>query len=224
MNKFVLTDGNGKYICKDQVSNKYAVTTNENRAVQFDSRLKAANVLKSSIASDMKRVFRVQEFREDYVKPSLSQDSEKPQSESIQTVQDANSAATLRVDTDAINEGIKQWLYKAAEIFSKADDIRNQLNSELSECDCMLTDIHHHIELNGFNACQGYKLAKRMQVILKERRRIKDCMYILNTLRGAGMNEEIIGQMIENVKRMDDRKYFPRVIEDVYENPVTDKT
>ncbi|UUV46051.1 hypothetical protein [Bacillus phage vB_BanS-Thrax1] len=51
-----------------------------------------------------------------------------------------------------------------------------ELNHELQRVDNMRQDVLHMIELYNFNASEGYKFAKMLQVISKARRRIKDRM------------------------------------------------
>lgn len=49
-----------------------------------------------------------------------------------------------------------------------------ELRDELYRVDQMRNDVLHIIELMNFNAVEGYKFSKMLQIILKARRKIKD--------------------------------------------------
>lgn len=49
-----------------------------------------------------------------------------------------------------------------------------ELRDELYRIDQMRNDVLHIVELMNFNAVEGYKFSKMLQVILKARRKVKD--------------------------------------------------
>lgn len=51
-----------------------------------------------------------------------------------------------------------------------------ELKDELYRIDWMRNDVLHIIELMNFNAVEGYKFSKMLQIILKARRKVKDRM------------------------------------------------
>ena len=74
------------------------------------------------------------------------------------------------------------------------------LSKKLSEADKLVSDIYHQIEYENFNACDGYKLAKKMQIALRERRGIKNEMAIIQHIHQCGISnlpkiEEIATKM-----------------------------
>ncbi|GIQ63656.1 hypothetical protein PACILC2_22240 [Paenibacillus cisolokensis] len=63
-----------------------------------------------------------------------------------------------------------------SELQSLAHRVRNEskrLSSELSRVDRIISGIYHEIEGCRFDVVSGYRLAKRLQDVLKERREIK---------------------------------------------------
>lgn len=54
------------------------------------------------------------------------------------------------------------------------EELPKKVNAELSRLDKEQCDVLHMIEFGRFNACDGYKLAKRLQDIRLERRDIKN--------------------------------------------------
>lgn len=61
-------------------------------------------------------------------------------------------------------------------------DRRNAHIQMLSTVDHEVNDIYHRIEQSKFNACNGYLLARELQMKLRERRRIKQELKNLKVL------------------------------------------
>lgn len=60
-----------------------------------------------------------------------------------------------------------------------------RLKSELSTVDRSIQDILHVIELTSQNACNGYKLYRKLKELSKQRRSIKNRLFILSHLLGS---------------------------------------
>ena len=63
------------------------------------------------------------------------------------------------------------------------------LSKKISQADKLISDIYHQIEYENFNACEGYKLAKKMQVALRARRGIKNEMAIIQHIHQCGISD-----------------------------------
>lgn len=79
-------------------------------------------------------------------------------------------------------------------------------------------DILHKIELNNFNARDGFKLARKLQIVRQERRRLKDNNFILNHLlsfisKNKNLLQDLqktVSSVIEAEKAQNERQYYPR--------------
>jgi prefoldin subunit 5 len=58
---------------------------------------------------------------------------------------------------------------------------KKHLKEELSMYDKQISSIYHELEVSKINACQGYKVAKRLQEILRKRRVVKNQLNEINT-------------------------------------------
>lgn len=77
----------------------------------------------------------------------------------------------------------------------------------------------HELELTKFNACEGYNLAKELQILRHKRRQYKDQEEQLDVLRGF-MNKHkwVISDLKPLIKILEDkqehqlyRKYTPKI-------------
>jgi len=107
---------------------------------------------------------------------------------------------------------------KATEYLKELDVLVNNINKEFnilskkqSEYDTKLSEYYHQIENANFNACEGYKLTKQLQQLLRKRRIVKDELFRLNSLRQTlnivAMNNSIIKSKknIEKSKKHSDQ-------------------
>lgn len=78
----------------------------------------------------------------------------------------------------------------------------------LSICDRKVSDILHMIEFNEMSASDGYKMAKMLKEVLKERRVYKDFIYVASLISGVSMNPSIA----TSVSNMSEREYSPKEI------------
>ena len=62
---YVITDGHGSYIRKDEFSGKYVPVRNASFAERFEQRCKAANVLKNAIGKNIRSKYKVVDIEEE---------------------------------------------------------------------------------------------------------------------------------------------------------------
>lgn len=77
------------------------------------------------------------------------------------------------------------YLNKIDNIFTEIQTKKEALTSELSKVDLELEDFLHYVEFENFNACQGYKYAKKIQELRQTRRDIKDELAPLSHLHNS---------------------------------------
>ena len=58
------------------------------------------------------------------------------------------------------------------------------ISQNIKDTDSEICDILHDVELTSFNASEGYKLAKELQILRKRRREYKEYEEQLDMLRG----------------------------------------
>jgi len=129
---------------------------------------------------------------------------------------------------------------KAKEYSEKLLDIYNSINSdfshyseELSQADLYEQDILHIIENGGFNASEGYKLAKMIYDNRQKRRLIKNELEPLQQLKNnfIDQNMKSLDNAHQNVIRKDtiltklteNKIYHPRVLDSTELKVVTNE-
>lgn len=107
-------------------------------------------------------------------------------------------------------------------IIDEIQEETKKFSDKLSNIDLMQSDILHKIELETFNASEGYKLCKLLKNTLEERRDIKnecDALRVLNDrLYGSEIPKQIrsINRNVISFKEgMVKRRYVPRVLKNI---------
>lgn len=119
-------------------------------------------------------------------------------------------------------EAIAKDLHSKFEYLPKQIEV---LQTEESLCDQEISDLLHIIELSAFNASEGYKYSRELQITLQKRREIKNEVTSLRQLKQSlesvnGMKEKLttLNQKIgERNKIVLSKKYTPRVRSDLIE-------
>lgn len=89
------------------------------------------------------------------------------------------------------------------------ENIPNQIkmmNIEIMLCDREEQDILHKIELESFNAYQGWNLAKDIQITRRKRRELKDELEDLTRLQESLLSSRTIRQHIQSIEDFMDHK------------------
>ena len=92
------------------------------------------------------------------------------------------------------------------------------LKLELSNVDLEISDILHYIEFHRFSACEGYKLAKMIQVASDKRREIKKQLEVINIFKTSTCTSISSGHLINKIDNVDDKIYRPRILNNLFEN------
>lgn len=122
-------------------------------------------------------------------------------------------------------EETKEFLKSIIDFFKSVDENIFELNKQLVTKEGEQEDLLHELELGKLNAIDINKTARQLIKTRKERRQIKNNLELLKTLKPTtdtyykkGINAEIT-QTISNLdsllKTWHDRKYTPRVLEDL---------
>jgi hypothetical protein len=83
----------------------------------------------------------------------------------------------------------------------------NTMKCELSRLDRMQSDLLHKIEMDNFNAAEGYALAKSIKTIREKRRNVKNEFERLQSIRDSA---RMINRRVENnVNKIIERQQYP---------------
>lgn len=204
--RYVLTDGKGNYIRFDRDSHKYVPVCKFSHAMAWPTFEKAEGIRKKQLpkklSSEYYTVFA--EVSEDTpqgrIAPSPAPYAEAPKPE---PVPEAPKPMTV-TEQRRLEELVAQLRALIAELTSRRDELRLQQ----SEIDKEVSDIQHYIELGRLNACDGFLIYKRLREALQRRRDVRDYLQIVNFAAECG----------NSINMLDDRKYSPRVLKDLFED------
>ena len=205
MNGYAITDANKSiWVCQD-TSGSYSLTTDKGKAAIFDSKPAADMVFKCNLSKLIKskgvevKAVKLQIAGADVPKKELASTPSAPP-------EFGSSKYLISVLSDAA---------------SKLNCRHLELVEEVSKYDRQKSDVEHYIEFNAgkLNACDGFKAYKLLQDILVERRKVKDELQIIQSVRDTmSLSEDIEGK----VKELESRTYEPRELTYLFEKGGTE--
>lgn len=118
---------------------------------------------------------------------------------------------------------IEGSLVELSSFFMQLPNQIKYLEKEVQLCNLETSDLLHLIELDNFNASDGFKHAKDLQITRQKRRELKDELEILSDLQeNLKTNRPFTHQVdainklsIQRQKRMKTRGYTPRIRSDL---------
>ena len=196
---YVLTDGNGNYIRNDESTGKYVPVRGEKYAKQFPTSQKALSILQNSVAKNIRSNYNVAAIEDKDVF-------------SIETVKDL-------VDQEIIDDEILNWsqnVDSVLDMINRAKNRKDELTEKISTVDKEITDIQHYIELNRINAYQGWLSASMLQNRLRQRRKYKDELSILNAILNSGIDAVNMQGVKAAISNLSGRRYAPRILTELF--------
>lgn len=160
------------------------------------------------------------------VKKTAEQWEEKSSKQNVVDVTQVVKHDSIESKPPVSPDNMKVIMSELSETVNKLVGIINQipsdedLESAIHHEDRKIMDILHKIELDAFNAADGYIYAKMIKDCRKKRRAVKDMVRIKNELSCIS-NESFINQsksMLKAIKDLDDRKYKPRELKGLFED------
>ena len=202
MGCYVISNKDGSYIRKDKATGKYVPVRSCKYAEQWDTLAKANGVLHNSIAKNIRENYQVRYL------------------ETGKIVDKGNINAQRKLCSKEItDDNIGQWLSKInaiVDILSGSDVRQHELNTHLSEVDKEIVDVEHYIEFGKFNAYQGWLCFKMLQNLLKQRRKYKDEIQVLNLIKQCKIDKNSMSKLAQNISNIQNKCYSPRAIPELF--------
>ena len=177
---------NGEMFLKRDKNNHLVVTSIQREALKFNDREKAENILKC-----IPKVYR--EYK-------------------------LNIKQLGRIGTKSAHDeiDIKEKLHDVQDFILYTEARKELLNRLLSQEDMKIVDIEHAAEFYKLNASQGYKLYKMLREARINRRKYKDELEEIDSIRKCGFNMQRADEMIDEISKLNNRRYNPRVLEELF--------
>ena len=208
MGVYVITDGNGSFIRHDEGTGRYVPIRSLKHAKQWDSAAKAGAILKNSISSSIRSNYEVRLVETEQTVEKL-------------TIAETQNTISLRPIED---DNIKDWLEKVntiQEVLSGSGNRSAELNEKLSEIDKEISDVNHYIEFGNYNACQGWRCFKMLQMLLRQRRKYKNEIQVLQMIRDCRFDKDSLAVLSERIADVSNKCYHPRAFPDLFMNRKT---
>lgn len=225
---YMLTNGKGYYISKDKFNGKFVSIGNKRWGCKWIEYNRIENVLRNSLSKNLRDNFYIieVEMNNDELKDTVDYivsgkvNKDKYISDNNSTYKNLNIDKIKQEISTPIRENELDKIKKDVNLFSDTlKDLRKRKQELLdlqSEVDKEISDIYHYIELNNLNAYQGWLMYKMLQYRLKRRRVIKDELSIIKHLVKCDINTQSLSEIQDMIKNMDNRKYTPRVLSDLF--------
>lgn len=197
---YYITDGT-RYIYKD-FKGKYIPTYNKSMGELF-TKHQAESIINNSLPKAMRKLFRDE-------KATLPEDN-------IKMVSIIDLQQTEKVKS---TNNIQHWIQRLKDLNGLATDAsrrKNQLLTQLSNVEKEIMDILHYIEFVNLNASQGYKAYKMIKEKRIVRRSLKNELSILDLILGKKISETVEEEIEKRLDEMDNRKYEPRVLKELFD-------
>ena len=120
---------------------------------------------------------------------------------------------------------VEEFLIEMKNFFEKIDELKITLEDQIKETEYVRNDLLHELELANLNAVEMSKVAKTLKEVLRDRRKYKDELARVMTLKGFTdkyNNKLITGDIInvlKNLKTLESnneaRTYTPRRIKNL---------
>ena len=195
MGVYIITDGEGSYIHRDEATGKYVPIRSFKKATQWDAIKKANSVLNNSVTKAIRSGYAVQ----------LIDTEQTVEKEDITMLQ---KLCFKKVEDD----NIKDWFEKInliREALSGLDARQTELKEKLSRISKEIVDIRHYIEFGKFNAYQGWMCFKILQNLLKQRRKIKNEQQVLGLIKQNQINGESMAALAQTISDIQNKCYTP---------------
>lgn len=230
---YMLTNGKGYYIAKDKFNGKFVSIGNKKWGCKWIEHNRAENVLRNSLSKNLRDNFYIIEIKmnDDDSKNAVDyfvSDKADRESSKDKCISSVKESTCKNLDIDKIKQDISMpvktdeldRIKKDVNLFSDTlKDLRKrkqELFDLQSEVDKEISDIYHYIELSNLNAYQGWLMYKMLQYRLKRRRVIKDELSIIKHLIDSNIDTQSLSDIQTMIKNMDNRKYTPRVLSDLF--------
>lgn len=210
---YMITDGHGSYIRKDEFSGKYVPVRSYALADRFEQRCKAVNVLNNAIGKNIRNRYKVIDIEEGMPSP-------KPQNNYSNKLHSKDKVAKAISEEATGDSQTEKWASGAkafTEFVMDAEKRKEELTNLLSEVDKEISDVNHYIEFGKFNAYQGWLAFSMLQNRLRKRRKIKDELQVIQQLGESKITLSMLEGINKAVSELANRKYTPRVLNELFE-------
>lgn len=114
-------------------------------------------------------------------------------------------------------QGIKNQICQISDFISELKNKREEAANIVDKCEREIFDLEHNAEFYNKNACEGYKMWRRLGEIRRERRRAKDLIVIVDAILEDNSFDGILSQKTLNrISGLENRTYSVRELDSIF--------
>lgn len=116
-------------------------------------------------------------------------------------------------------QGIKNQICQISDFIDELKDKRQEAIGIVEKCEREIFDLEHNAEFYNKNACDGYKMWRKLGEVRRERRRAKDLIVIVDVILEDNNFDGILSQKTLNrISGLENRTYSIRELDDIFPN------
>ena len=214
---YVITDGVNYVVRLDKggTITGDTITTNKDCATKWERKTSADNVLRTIKASTKSVTYGHNVQKYNVVKIEGDDKMEYKQITMIDSIEESADVEYLECDDTPIMPPLHELIDILDNLPKRLLNENNRLTNQLREVSMAITDVYHYLELTEkISASDRCKLSMLESELLRQRRKIKDDMYILckiqSMIKGGNFTKP-------NITEDEDRKYQPRVLNELFD-------
>ena len=113
--------------------------------------------------------------------------------------------------------GIKNRICQISDFISDLKNKRQEAVGIVEKCEREIFDLEHNAEFYNKNACEGYKMWRKLGEVRRERRRAKDLIVIVDAILEDNSFDGILSQKTLNrISGLENRTYSIRELDDIF--------
>ena len=143
--------------------------------------------------------------------------------EIIQTVQatqqpklSEHKKVVVKYDSSYV-QGIKNQIVQMSDFIAELKSKKEEAAEIIEKCEREMFDLEHNAEFYNKNACDGYKIWRKLGEVRRERRRAKDLIVIVDAILEDNNFDGILSQKTLNrISGLENRTYAIRELDDIF--------
>lgn len=114
-------------------------------------------------------------------------------------------------------QGVKNRICQISDFISDLKNKRQEAVHIVEKCEREIFDLEHNAEFYNKNACEGYKMWRKLGETRRERRRAKDLIVIVDAILEDNSFDGILSQKTLNrISGLESRTYSIRELDDIF--------
>lgn len=213
MAMYIIGNRSGSYIRKD-ANGEFITVRKKELAQMWSQKVKARNILMNCLDKSTQAVFRVIEVSDD----TLNKRKERAKRAKIKTIRDNECISDIAKKEIQLNEFSNINLDRIKNVQIDTEGRKQYLMQRMNDIDDEICDLSHYIEFTNFEKPEEYEeTLKAYQNRLRQRREIKDELYIIINLGQCKIDGMMMDELKESINTYKERGYNPRKLKSLFD-------